>query len=985
MISRWTLAVVLTGIWCGAAPLTWYVAPDGDDAWTGMLSVPNATKTDGPFATLAAARDASRKQAGQPRRIELTEGRFFLGETLALDARDSKLTIEGAGIGKTIVYGGRQLHGWQRDSESLWSVNLPADRPAWSFRVLVVNDALADRARLPEGGYFEHETKFPVRWMSTAGGGWERKPTEEERTTMRYRAGDVPADLRVENAEVTVCHMWDESTVGVAGNDPETRTLTFSSPCGHPPGAFRVQRYVIWNTREGMTRAGQWYLDRVARKLYYWPRKGEDVSEAVVVAPTMETLIKVVGGKKKPVDGITIRGITLSAGDAPLKPAGFGASRWDGALHFVYADRVKIDAVEVVNCGVWGVREWGGKEFSLTQSRLHHLGGGGIKFGGGAHIEGNDIHHIGLISASAIGIMGGGLKAVVRRNVIYDNPYSGMCVSGTETVIEENLIYRCMLVHHDGAAIYMGGGKRCIIRRNLARDMAQVGKGYGVSAYYLDEKCRGCIVSDNIAMNIPHPSQNHMTLDCELRDNVFIHDGDMKIAFSRCSGHKITGNTFHVGGKLRIHEPDAIAVWENNRILTTGDAGGRIADDVPRKPFKPREKPRYVKPKAIDPAPTIDGLMSPDEWPTGGTSLGERTTQRRTRGAPTSVKIHADDTHLYILTNVVTMFPDQRRLGTEWGKDEGIELVLEAQEGDASVVHVLRGFSEGSYAGHCVAGASVEQAAVFAKRVRYGASLDKKIWRSEWAVPLSALGVDVGQKKVVPFNLTVYRSEDDVFAQYAGTLGETWDLGHGGRLMLNWDGANPQAPKLAVATIAVAPSGAKWPGEPVQLAQTPGSVPLSAPPCSAKVLRHGDNLHVRVVVPVKAVEGITRGSTWCTDDGAEVCIEGKTPDGKRAVWIIHGFACGTFELSDEAGIPAAANAAMRSKVSFTALITAAGWRGEWRLPLKALGVKTTGPVPFNLGVFRSEDRQWINWKGTNGPTWKLERAGCLTFGTRLAR
>jgi len=28
------------------------------------------------------------------------------------------------------------------------------------------------------------------------------------------------------------------------------------------------------------------------------------------------------------------------------------------------------------------------------------------------------------------------------------------------------------------------------------------------------------------------------------------------------------------------------------------------------------------------------------------------------------------------------------------------------------------------------------------------------------------------------------------------------------------------------------------------------------------------------------------------DDGAEVCIEGKTPNGKRAIWIVHGFAGG---------------------------------------------------------------------------------------------
>ena len=38
-----------------------YVATDGNDGWSGKLESPNADKTDGPFATLARARDAVRE------------------------------------------------------------------------------------------------------------------------------------------------------------------------------------------------------------------------------------------------------------------------------------------------------------------------------------------------------------------------------------------------------------------------------------------------------------------------------------------------------------------------------------------------------------------------------------------------------------------------------------------------------------------------------------------------------------------------------------------------------------------------------------------------------------------------------------------------------------------------------------------------------------------------------------------------------------
>jgi len=778
-----------------AGPPTWYVSPAGNDAWSGRLPAANEAGTDGPMASVMAAVAASRQVPDQPRRIVLAEGRYFIESPVTLDPRDSRLAIEGAGPGKTILYGGRRLTGWQPDGEHLWCAALPDDLPEWSFRVLVVNDAIQDRARVPESGYLEHETKFDVRWMSTAGGGWERPPTDAERTTMRYKPGDVPADLSVANAEVTICHMWDESTVGVAAHDPATRTLTFSSPCGHPPGAFNVPRYAIWNTREGTTRPGQWYLDRAARKVFYWAREGEDMTQAQVVAPRVETIVRMVGKSDARIAEASLRGLTLSATDAPLKPAGFGASNWPAAIEISRGERVRIEEVEVGHAGGWGVRESNGRELVVRGCALHHLGGGGVRFGDAALIEGNSIRNIGLANASAIGIMGGGTGGVVRRNVVHDTPYSGMCLGGTETLVEENLLYRCMLVHHDGAAIYVSGGQRCIVRRNLARDMAETGPGYGVSAYYLDEKCQECVVAENVSINIERPTHNHMTLNCELRDNVFLFDGDMTLSFARCAGHKVTNNTLHLSGKLRVNEPDAVVQWSGNRLFVRDEAGGRILDEIPAAPFIPRDKPRYHKVPFIAHPPTIDGVLGPDEWPSGGTALTERANQRSVRGAPTSVKIHADREHLYLAANVVAMFPGQRRLGTEWGNDEGIELVLQAQENGQPVVHVLRGFTDGTLTPLTVAGASGDQADAFAKTVRYGASVDKQLWRCEWSVPLAALGVAPHQKTVLPFNLTVYRSEDNVFASFAGTLGESWELDRGGRLMLPGDDAPPTAEK----------------------------------------------------------------------------------------------------------------------------------------------------------------------------------------------
>ena len=140
-------------------------------------------------------------------------------------------------------------------------------------------------------GAFRHCSTFDGRWMSTTAGGWDRKPTDEELTHMRYQSEDLGPWLDVNNAELTIFHAWDESLVGLTAIDHEQQVLTFANPSQHPPGAFgnwqdHANTYIVWNVREGMTRPGQWYLDRTADKVVYWPLAGESAKSLMAVAPT---------------------------------------------------------------------------------------------------------------------------------------------------------------------------------------------------------------------------------------------------------------------------------------------------------------------------------------------------------------------------------------------------------------------------------------------------------------------------------------------------------------------------------------------------------------------------------------------------------------------------------------------------------------------------------------------------------------------------
>jgi hypothetical protein len=147
--------------------------------------------------------------------------------------------------------------------------------------------------------------------LPAVAGHWERQPTREELTTMPYDPKDIPATLDVRNAEVRLYHMWAESLVGVATNDTQRHALILSSEPAWPPGALNRRKYVIYNTREGMTHPGQWYLDRTAGRLVYWPRAGEDMAKMKIIAPTTERVISLAGKRDKPVQRITLRGLSV--------------------------------------------------------------------------------------------------------------------------------------------------------------------------------------------------------------------------------------------------------------------------------------------------------------------------------------------------------------------------------------------------------------------------------------------------------------------------------------------------------------------------------------------------------------------------------------------------------------------------------------------------------------------------------------------------
>jgi len=583
-----------------------YVAQNGSDLNNGTI--------DKPYKTIMKARDAARSvKTEKPRKIILRGGAYYEVEVV-LEPVDSGLTIEAAPGETPVLYGGRMVTNWEKDGD-FYAAKLEGvkDR-TWDFRLILVNDEMRPRARLPKTGAFEHLSRFNVPLLRDIG--WERKFTDEELTTLKYKIGDLGPWLDVRNAELTIFHSWDESLVGLKSLDDKKQTVTFSVPAGYPTGSFYVlevsgghkyiqekaKTYIVWNIREGMNEPGQWYLDRTEEKLVYWPMPGEDISKINVITPTKETVIRIENETKD----ITLKGLTVSCTKTPLITGGFGASRFNGAISGKGINNCRFINLTVKNVSGFGINTYG-NNILIEGCETKNTGAGGIKFDGeNVKITRNHIHDVGVIYYSATGINGGGKKNEISHNEVHGTPYSGICGVGDMSIVEGNFIYDVMKILNDGANIYIGGSNYTIIRGNIAhggRAEDRIGRE-AVSAYYLDESCMNCIVEKNLSLNSVWPILFHADQRCIIRNNIFIDKGSQFLIFTLTTGTIFEKNIL-IADEIEFQtRPDGITSMPNNILFSRSnkinDAKLKLYDTIKTLPLEPRDGTIFADPQFVD-------------------------------------------------------------------------------------------------------------------------------------------------------------------------------------------------------------------------------------------------------------------------------------------------------------------------------------------------------------------------------------------------
>lgn len=313
--------------------------------------------------------------------IHLGKGTYQLYESLRLRPEDSGLTIEGE---HAIISGGMIITNWKRQGK-LMVADVPDfnGRPI-DFRQLWVNGQKATRAR--DVSDFEQMSRI--------------RTYDKKNHVLWVPKKAVEKILKAPYAEMVLHEMWCTSNLRIKSimiqgdsaavrfHDPEAK-LQFEHPWPSPmtPDTGHPSPFYLTNAKDLLDEPGEWYHDVREHKLYYMPRQGETVKEAVV--PVLETLVEFIGNAEHPVRSITIKGITFSH-TTWMRPSEKGHVPLQAGMYLTeaYKLRPQIDRPnnhKLDNQG-WLGRANAAIELRYTEDicfadcRFEHLGGSGLDY-----------------------------------------------------------------------------------------------------------------------------------------------------------------------------------------------------------------------------------------------------------------------------------------------------------------------------------------------------------------------------------------------------------------------------------------------------------------------------------------------------------------------------------------------------------------------------------------------------------------------------
>ncbi|NOU88307.1 hypothetical protein GC102_21455 [Paenibacillus sp. LMG 31460] len=362
--------------------ISYYVSTTGsDETGTGTLQA--------PFRTPHKARDVVRQQIvggmSEDITVMLREGTYYLDSTLTFNELDSgrdghHITYRSYPGENAVLDASKSITDWQLHNGNIYKANVGTN---WSFDNLFENQVQSIKARYPN---IQGDTNVYNRVEELVAG--------EDRKSFVFAQGDIPVVANPSTLETYIWpggiqgyQNWYSYTVAVSAIDYVKRVVSLSKPVSYVIGPG--SRYFMQGALELLDQPGEFYLDKSAGTVYYYPHDIANLN----------------GGISAPFAGDAIR-LKGSSASAPVRD--------------ITLEALTIRNTDVGNDGIHGENL---ERVIVLNSRIHNTGEHGVQLLGWARsnrVEGNEIQNIGYNGVSIEGI-GKTAEHVSSGNIVTNN------------------------------------------------------------------------------------------------------------------------------------------------------------------------------------------------------------------------------------------------------------------------------------------------------------------------------------------------------------------------------------------------------------------------------------------------------------------------------------------------------------------------------------------------------------------------------------
>ncbi|MGO4544085.1 X2-like carbohydrate binding domain-containing protein [Paenibacillus sp. 2TAB23] len=640
-----SLTGAIQPVQAAAVQQSFYVSPLGDDNNSGTSEL--------PFKTLEKAKQAVREINSTMTSdiyVYLQDGEYPLAETLTFGSLDSgnngfKVIYTADSGANPVISGGVDISaGWELfDTDKNIYKKTGVD---WNFRQLYVGEDRGIRARQPN--MTNDVVKGP--YYRAKNGEYPYVVDEDERAWASQLSGT--------SAEMVIVQSWSQ----VRGRIDTINGTTGQVDFKFPESGFSYNHhsqgnspYFFENALSLLDAEGEWYLDTADQTVYYKPRSSETMNATRIIAPKLETVVKMEGSPGSKVQNIELSGIQMMHSNW-LAPSSYGyvdvqagfryqsvtggnnteirnTARYTASramLELKYTSYITIAENTFQHAGSWGIMGYEGTDHTtITWNKFADNAGGGVAMGivgdlwddnegkdptytlpdGQSQydtISHNTIDHVGLDYGDMVGI-GAMLpqNMTIANNEISNLPYSGISIGWnwadtdhgmTNNQVHNNYIHDSVRLVQDGGGIYTLGrmdGKSNIYH-NYIKNMrkGEYAAWNHIMGVYLDGQTSYRMVERNVIDNTEHGFSGSAH-DNIIRYNYYNVDfGGVNSSSTAYGNWSVAGNN-----------------WPQEALAIIAAAGpGKAPLPAPKEPINlALKKPITAFSQSKDPAFAVDG------------------------------------------------------------------------------------------------------------------------------------------------------------------------------------------------------------------------------------------------------------------------------------------------------------------------------------------------------------------------------------------